>query len=151
MKRVLTRCVFALVAVTALVAASGFYYFRVRWHGYRLPQAATHIEHVSLVNLIATPDKYDHKAVMVEGICRLEFEGNAIYLSAADFSRNAIWLDVSPVLDNQNGLLARCKFNGQPVRAIGVFSMDNRGHMGAFSGALTNTTLLETTGRHGGG
>lgn len=36
-------------------------------------------ESVSLVQLIANPDKFDDKPVLVMGFLRLEYEGNATY------------------------------------------------------------------------
>jgi hypothetical protein len=35
-------------------------------------------ESVSLINLIATPEKYQGKLVQVEGVCLIEFEGWAL-------------------------------------------------------------------------
>ena len=49
---------------------------------------------VSLIRLIANPEKYDGQAVSVIGYLRLEFEGNMIYLHKEDFdhrvSENAV-------------------------------------------------------------
>jgi hypothetical protein len=42
-------------------------------------------ELVSLVRLMATPEKYDGKAVQVVGFLRLEFEGNGLYLHQEDY------------------------------------------------------------------
>ncbi|MBF9140172.1 hypothetical protein [Hymenobacter properus] len=50
---------------------------------------------VSLVKLIANPEKYDGKTIQVIGFLNLEFEGDAIYLHKEDFdqglTRNGFW------------------------------------------------------------
>ena len=43
---------------------------------------------VSLIQLIANPEKYDGKQVQVVGFLRLEFEGNALYLHEDDYTNN---------------------------------------------------------------
>src|SRR5262245_37970159 len=52
---------------------------------------------VSIVELISRPELFHGKNVRVIGYVRLEFEGNAIYLSKesydAGISRNGLWLD----------------------------------------------------------
>ena len=45
---------------------------------------------VSLVQLIATPERYDGKRVMVIGYLRLEFEGNALYLHSEDYRHSIL-------------------------------------------------------------
>ncbi|HET9765797.1 MAG TPA: hypothetical protein VFS60_03055, partial [Thermoanaerobaculia bacterium] len=42
---------------------------------------------VSLIQLIAVPQQYDHKKVIVVGYLHLEMEGNALYLHESDFQR----------------------------------------------------------------
>lgn len=49
-------------------------------------QSQTEPLHVSLIQLIANPEKYDGKQVAVVGFLRLEFEGNALYLFAGRLS-----------------------------------------------------------------
>lgn len=43
---------------------------------------------VSLIRLIANPEKYDGEPVGVIGFLRLEFEGNMIYLHEEDYTHN---------------------------------------------------------------
>jgi hypothetical protein len=43
---------------------------------------------VSLIQLIANPEKYDGEQVEVIGFLRLEFEGNRIYLHEVDYTHN---------------------------------------------------------------
>jgi hypothetical protein len=52
----------------------------------------------SLIELIANPTKFDGKRVRIIGFLRLEFEGNAIYLSKSDFehgvTKNGLWVSI---------------------------------------------------------
>jgi len=52
---------------------------------------------VSLIKLIATPEKYNGKRIQVIGYLHLEFEGNAIYLHKEDeeagLSKNGFWVN----------------------------------------------------------
>jgi hypothetical protein len=43
---------------------------------------------VSLIQLIANPEKYDGTHVLVVGFLRLEFEGNALYVHEDDYKNN---------------------------------------------------------------
>ena len=100
---------------------------------------------VSLINLIATPEKYHGKVVRVLGVLNLEFEGNHIWLSKEHWRnrvvKNSIWVSL-----NEAALGTTEKelsvFNGQYVIVEGVFNKDNHGHMGLSSGAIENITRL---------
>jgi hypothetical protein len=56
---------------------------------------------VSIIQLIATPAKFDHKKIRIVGYLHLEFEGNAIYLHEDDFrariSENSIWINTPTI------------------------------------------------------
>jgi hypothetical protein len=101
------------------------------------------VHDVSLIQLIAQPEKFDGKPVRLIGFLRIEFEGNAVYLHREDFdhgiSQNGVWIDIpSDMTDRQ-----RREVNMRYVICAGVFSATNRGHMGMFSGALTKVRRLE--------
>ncbi len=105
----------------------------------RPPRVGTDSEeakHVSLVQLIATPDAFRGQQVLVMGFVALEFEGNAVYLHRDDFvhglTKNGLWLELRDARD-----VARFSA-ASPSYAIveGRFSPDDKGHMGLFSGAL---------------
>src|SRR5215471_15964166 len=53
-------------------------------------------ELVSMVQLIASPEKFDGKVVQVIGFLRLEFEGDVLYLHADDYknriNKNGLWV-----------------------------------------------------------
>ena len=65
---------------------------------------------VSLIRLIATPEKYDGEPVDVIGFLRLEFEGNRLYLHEDDYkyniTENAVRIGVTkkqrPEFENKN-------------------------------------------------
>ena len=94
---------------------------------------------VSLLQLIVTPERWDGKVVSVAGFMHLEFEGDGLYLHREDFtqglSQNAIWIG-SPA----RGYAFPKQCYDHYVSLIGRFRADDRGHMGAFSGALTEIT-----------
>ena len=104
--------------------------------------AASEPEEVSLVQLIARPDDYHGKLVRVIGFCRLEFEGNALYLHKEDFEqailKNSVWLDLGwPVPEWQRNL------SDGYVLVEAVFDGKRKGHMSASSGMLTDIRRIE--------
>jgi hypothetical protein len=90
---------------------------------------------VTLVRLIANPEKFDGKLIRVIGFLRLEFEGNVLYLHREDYENailgDGIWVDVTSVITKQSATL-----NMNYVLLEGVFSADERGHMGMWSGTI---------------
>jgi hypothetical protein len=93
---------------------------------------------VSLVNLIANPEKYDGKRVSVKGFLALEFEGNALYLHKEDFDnrlyKNGLWY-AGETLESK-------KYDRKYVNIEGTFSAAERGHMGLWSGTLKDVDRL---------
>lgn len=107
---------------------------------------------VSLVQLIATPEKYNGKFVRVNGYLHVKFEDSALYFSKdhADRidARNAIWMSYA-----ENG-----KLQLQPKHKAGIINFDcewvfvegifvyesehGHGHMSLFSGELKNVTRV---------
>ena len=124
------------VLVALAVVLSGAFFMQ--------PARDNHIEDVTMIQLIATPERYHGKLVRVVGVGNLEFEGNAIYLSKDDISYqvyNAVWLD----FDNNTTLsyAEAKKHNGKYVLVEGIFDKDHSGHMGLFHGAITNISRYE--------
>jgi hypothetical protein len=91
-------------------------------------------ETVSLIRLVSNPEAFEGKAVRVEGILRVEFEGDALFLSEADLrhriSKNGIWIDIP-----EKWLPQLEKLSGHYVLVEGVFATGT-GHMGAYSGTI---------------
>jgi hypothetical protein len=90
---------------------------------------------VTLIRLIASPEKFDGKLIRVIGFLRLEFEGDVLYLHREDYENailgDGIWVDVTPVITKQSAVL-----NMNYVLLEGVFSASERGHMGMWSGTI---------------
>jgi hypothetical protein len=100
-----------------------------------IPSKAEQPVDVSLIQLIANPEKFDGKHIRVIGFLRIEFEGNALYLHREDYQigllKNAIWVDVTPEMEKQSS-----KLDKQYVLLEGIFSANEKGHWGSFSGSI---------------
>jgi hypothetical protein len=98
---------------------------------------------VSIIQLIAQPEKYDGKQVRIFGYVHFEHEGSAIYLHREDFEhglrKNGLWLQ-GP----------ESATPGSPEAAIqnhyalieGKFVARNHGHLGLWSGAIEDVTRI---------
>jgi hypothetical protein len=128
---------------TILLIAAGFVWFASIPSPAQLPdhldKANQNAISVSLITLIANPDRYEGKVVRVIGFVQLEFEGNAIYLHEEDFRRaitdNALWMDVPQGFRGYE--------SGSYAIVEGTFTTKSHGHMGLFSGEIKNVTRLE--------
>ena len=98
--------------------------------------------HLSLIELIAQPEKYDGKRVQVEGFAELRFEANALYVSRDAWenhlAKSAVWLE-EPT--NQTPGATKFRWNRRYVTVAGTFSATDTGHMGAYSGALRSISF----------
>jgi protein associated with RNAse G/E len=99
-------------------------------------------ETVSIIQLIANPEKFDGKTIYIKGFLNLSFEGNALYLSDKDFDfkifKNAIYLWLS----NEDSFNLREQCNHKYVSIIGIFKVD-KGHFGMFSGSIKNIKRID--------
>lgn len=100
------------------------------------PASAAEPTDVSIVQLIASPEKFDGKLIRVIGFLRLEFEGDALYLHREDYENgimeDALWVDVNSEMTEQAKAL-----NMKYVPLEGIFSSSDHGHMGMFQGTIT--------------
>ena len=75
---------------------------------------------VSVIQLIATPEKYDGKLVSVIGFLRLEHEGYLLYLSKQDYDNvvlaDALWVDATEDMGRRRGQLEL-----RYVKIVGTF------------------------------
>lgn len=75
---------------------------------------------VSIVQLIATPEKFDGKLVSVIGFLRLEHEGYLLYLGKEDYDNvvlaNALWVDATEEMGKN-----REKLELKYVKIVGTF------------------------------
>lgn len=135
------RRTFLLSLIPLLLLANSVAQMR----GYNPAQSADQAAaQVSIVQLIANPQAYDGKKVRLIGFLRLEFEGNALYLHREDFEHgileNALWIDAPHDMRKEQ----RDAINTQYVICEGKFKASGHGHMGMFSGELTDITRLES-------
>jgi hypothetical protein len=97
---------------------------------------------VSMIKLIANPEKYDGKRIQVIGYLNLEFEGDALYLHQTDFlesiTKNGLWVDLDQ-LKFKNSSACNKKY----VIIEGVFDAAHMGHMSLWSGILKDITRLD--------
>ena len=95
------------------------------------------IAEVSMVQLIATPERFHGKRVRFTGFVHFQFEGNGIYLHKEDHDQeilnDGLWIERP----------AGSTLNDVYVLVEGTFRADDRGHMGLFSGTLEDVTRME--------
>jgi hypothetical protein len=98
---------------------------------------------VSMIQLIANPQQYDGTPIRLIAFLNLEFEGNVLYLHREDFEKtlpsNAIWIS----LTEQQARSSK-KLSGGYVIVEGIFSAEDKGHMGMFSGSVHEVTRLHS-------
>jgi len=101
------------------------------------------LQDVSLIQLIAQPEKFEGKRVRFIGFLRVEFEGNAIYLHREDFDhgigKNGLWVAIPDDMTKQQ----RDEVNMHYVICVGVFAARWQGHMGMFSGEIRSVRRLQ--------
>jgi hypothetical protein len=92
-------------------------------------------ENVSMIQLVASPEKYDGKVVGVIGYLQLKFEDNELFLHEEDYKRsitkNAIWVGVGPKMRPYADQL-----NMHCVLLVGTFDAKHEGHMEMESGSI---------------
>ena len=104
----------------------------------------------SLIELIARPELYDGKRVRVIGFANFEFEGNGLYVSESDWRhgiyRNGVWID-PPAGTGQDSASAPGPVNQRYVIVEATFHQQQSGHMGMWSGSLSDVSRLEPWGQ----
>lgn len=112
---------------------------------YDAPQSTpnTFAKDVSMIQLIATPEKYDGEFVRVIGVGNLELEGNYISLSQEDWKfsvGNQIWIELGNIGISYE---EATQYNGEYVILEGVFDKDDCGHFGMFHGSIKNISRYQ--------
>ena len=99
---------------------------------------------VSLIQLIANPERYEGQTVSVSGFLHLEFEGNFICLHREDCEQhlyqNSLW--VNPSADLRSHIH---ELNDHYITLYGQFTAKRGGHMGLWPGELSVSAYV----RHG--
>jgi len=105
---------------------------------------ACETKYVSIISLIANPEKYNNKKVNISGYFNITRDGEAVYNTKVDFEnglfKNAIYLSI-----NYNELY---KFNIEPpyrgyVQIEGIFTKYPDRFKSHFSGRLSNITKIK--------
>jgi hypothetical protein len=93
-------------------------------------------QRVSIVSLIAGPDRYEGKAVVVTGFYKAAFEHSAIYLHEDDakysIKPNGFWLEGRIPDHMQN----------RYVTVQGIFTTTTGGHLDGWPGTLCGASAL---------
>lgn len=104
-----------------------------------------------MIQLIATPERYDGKKVSVYGYLHLQFENTALYLSKEDskYGGNALWVSFSKdlKLETTGNRITKKRpklshYDCRHVLVEGVFDSSMKGHMGNFPGEISNITRI---------
>jgi len=112
-------------------------------------------EKVSLINLIATPERYHGKVVFVSVYATIGLENMSLCPSNQVLtSKDCLWLDIDsgPFETDQDlkRYIEREKlwkqFHRQVVSLRGTFNKENTGHFGGWSGGIEKVT--EVYGEH---
>jgi hypothetical protein len=105
-------------------------------------------DNVSIVQLIANPERYDGKRIQLIGFVRIEFEGTAVYLHREDYERgiekNALWINIPTGMSKAQSDAV----NGQYVICLGTFDAAHHGHMGLFSGEIKSVERIQLWPNH---
>lgn len=100
---------------------------------------------VSIIKLISEPDTYEGKLVKVKGVGKIDYEGNAVYLSRFDYDhfikKNSIYLKFQKSVKRE-ALIDLKKLNGRVVIVEGYFT-NNTGFMGLHAGTIENVLIYE--------
>ena len=107
---------------------------------------------VSIIQLIATPEKYHGQKITVTGYATFEFEQNSICLLESRMSASeCLWIrlespnaltaanDLSQPNDSVSALN---RFNKRVILVRGLFDMNNHGHLGLYTGAIDQITQV---------
>ncbi|GAK50705.1 hypothetical protein U14_01938 [Candidatus Moduliflexus flocculans] len=120
------------------------------------------IQHISLIQLIAHPEKYHQKIIRIEGYFHYHFEDVALYLSKIDadylIGVNAVWLSFAESatmeahqVEFPPGKERLSYFSCKYVLIEGRFNQEVHGHLGAYSGTIEQVTRIqELTRRYDG-
>jgi hypothetical protein len=143
-KRVALRRLFAdrLSGMFLKVAGVGFLYFVVAAmsDASEPPRSAPS---VSLISLIATPEKFEGKYIRIEGVGYLDSKHSlsALFLTREDKLKgngaNGIYLYLSSFFAKIDRL------NNQFIIVQGVFRSADKGHLDSFQGSLVDIDRIE--------
>ena len=134
-----------LAVVFAVLFGIKIYQNKLVESGYsETPNSANqYAKDVTMIQLIATPEKYDGQLVRVIGVGNLEFEGNCISLSKEDLKYgvgNSIWIELD---EKAISYEEAQQYNGEYVIIEGIFDKNDCGHMDMFCGSIKNISRYD--------
>lgn len=97
---------------------------------------------VSLISIIAAPEKFDGKKVRVIGVFRYEYECIALYLSKFDYDNRFGKNGVDIVLPEEISTAA-AELSGKPVILEGTYHKIREGTITLRTGKIDNITRFE--------
>ncbi|MGY3793779.1 hypothetical protein [uncultured Aquimarina sp.] len=104
---------------------------------------------VSIDKILENPNLYHEKKIELNGYFFYGLEEAAITNDKSSSVKQRIWIDFDykkNLLDNNNNeLFAKNKLldcSNKKIKIKGVFSKENKGHLGIYIGALTNITYF---------
>lgn len=146
-KMIITFIVIIMIISALLCALIGIQYFEkiLIKSGYQdgINPANQYAIDVSIVQLLATPEKYDGKLVRVIGVGNLEFEGNYLSLNKEDYAYsagNSIWIELGEKAISYDEAK---EYNGKYVIVEGFFDKNDRGHLDMFCGSIKNISRYQ--------
>ena len=119
-----------------------------------VPFYSSYAAHVSIYQLIANPEKYHNRSVVISGYYRVGFELSALFASRDDadylIGKNSLWvtfsnkdLKLEPTGSNLNRVPKDVSyFDGKYVLMEGIFNKDACGHMGMSSGEIRSVSRI---------
>jgi len=106
------------------------------------PQPPQRPINVSLLQLIATPEKFNDKLVDVEGFLDMSREGDLLYLHQIDSENgllsNAIWVRRTEQMGKE-----KAKLHMKYVRVVGTFRLDFKEQLGTPSSGIPDVRKVE--------
>lgn len=106
---------------------------------------------ISIINLIATPERFHNREVIVAGWISLKFEDMSLCLAErVPSAKECVWLNIEESTpEQQEQLKAWERYNGQLVVVEGRFDQDDLGHFGEWAGGIGDVVRISPLGRRG--
>ena len=138
-----------LAVAAMLVAAAAPSQVSAQMPGYIVKGAKpVTAENVSIMQLVANPERYEGKRIQVIGFLRLEFEGNRIYLHREDYEQgipqNGLAVQLPSAITNEQTNAVNMHY----VICLGTFVAAPRGHSELWSGSIKDIERLQVWPGH---
>lgn len=98
---------------------------------------------LSMIQLIATPERYHNRHIRVIGFLRLEFEGNVIFTSIESAQHRVVYNRIDLDISKEESLQKRDELDAKYVLVEGVFNATFRGYRHLSVGTIEKITRLE--------